>query len=250
MRHEDIQRIYRNHYLISRRDMGSVRQLVGSIDVIVFFVNDSQSTWTDYAKQQYRAVQKEAMQKILQAARTRGVSLQIRNAYVEATVSMNCTLERYDVWTNAVIRKYGVPDIPAYQRKHKAVKQCMEAPILFVLNKPFLCSTAASDWETRQNAELSVISSQYSTCAIMHELLHQFGAMDLYYPDEVRNLIHRMGYESVMYNSNSTYIDSLTAYLIGWTAEIDGSAVKILERTKHLTKADMLAAARRQYQKS
>ena len=69
MRHEDIQRIYRNHYLIARRDMGSVRKLVGNIDVIVFFVNDSQSTWTDYAKQKYRAVQKKAMQKILEAAR-------------------------------------------------------------------------------------------------------------------------------------------------------------------------------------
>jgi len=52
-----------------------------------------------------------------------------------------------------------------------------------------------------------------------------------------------------MATANTTYIDSLTAYLIGWTKEIDTSAVYILERTKHLTREAMIEAIQREYTK-
>ena len=250
MRHEDIQSVFRNHYFTSYRDMGGVRRLVGNIDVIVFFVNDSRSTWTESAKQKYRAVQKEAMQHILRSARSLGVNLQIRNAYVDAALSMNCTRENWDVWSKAIISKYGAADIPTYQRRHKAVKGCTEAPILFVFNKPFRSSSVQVDWERRMYGELSIISFECTARTIVHELLHQFGAMDLYYPDEVHNLIQRMGYESIMAISHSMHIDSLTSYLIGWTEEISDGAAKILERTRHLTREKMEAAIQRQYQKN
>lgn len=248
--HEEIQTIYKNHFLTSRRDMGAVRKLRGNIDVIVFFVNDSRSTWTDSARQKYRAVQKEAMQLLQRDARSRGVSLQIRNAYVDAAVSMNCTREQREVWSKAIISKYGVPDLPAYQRRHKAVKGCAEAPILFVFNKPFRSSTVCVDWETRMYGEMSIISFECTARTILHELLHQFGAMDLYYPDEVHNLIQRMGYESIMAISHSMHIDSLTSYLIGWTEQISDGAAKILEKTTHLTRAEMEAEAQRQFRKA
>ena len=249
MRHEDIQRIYKNHYFLSLRDMGGVRQLTGNVDVLIFFVSDPQSKWTDYAKKKYRAVQKEAMQYVLNAARARGVKLQIRQAYVDASLTMTCTPENYSQWTTAIIKQYGVPDIPAYQRRHEAVKQCTEVPIIFVLNKPFRSRAACSDWATRASGEMSLISSQYNKHTIIHELLHQFGAVDLYYPAEVKNLIQRMCYPSVMATADSTYIDSLTAYLIGWTNEIDAQAVQILERTKHITRSQIVTAIQNEYRK-
>ena len=59
MRHEEIQRIYKNHYFLSFKDMGGVKQLTGNVDVLVFFVSDVRSKWTDSAKKKYRAVQKD-----------------------------------------------------------------------------------------------------------------------------------------------------------------------------------------------
>lgn len=247
MRHEEIQRIYKNHCLTAHRDMGGVRQLVGSVDVIVFFVSDSRSSWTDQAKKQYRAVQKAAMQTILSAARMQGVSLQIRNAYVDAYVPTNCTRDNYAVWSKTIISKYGSPDIPAYQLKHEAVKQCTEAPIIFVFNKPFRSCAVTVDWATRMHGEMSIISSQYSAYTIIHELLHQFGAVDLYYPKELHRLVQRIGYKSVMGTYGNTKIDSLTAYLIGWTDEIDASAALILEKTKHFTREYLISAISQEY---
>ena len=248
MRHEEIQRIYRNHYFTSFRNMGGVKQLSGSVDVIVFFVNDSRSTWTESAKQRYRTVQKAAMKLLLDDAKKRGVSLQIRNAYVDASVPMNCTRDNKYVWSKAIISRYGVSDIPAYQDKHEAVKRCAEAPILFVFNKSFRSSAVSVDWLSRTYGEMAIISSDYSVHTIAHELLHQFGAVDLYYPAEVLKLIQRIGYDSIMAYHASTHIDSLTAYLIGWTKEIDSSAVLILEKTKHITREYMVNEIQRQYQ--
>lgn len=247
MWHEDIQRVYKDHYFISHRNMGGVRTLEGKVDVLVFFVNDSQSKWSEFAKKRYRAAQKAAMELVLHTAREKGVRLQLRNAYVEVTLPTNCTLNNYHIWSKAVIGKYGSADIPAYQRKHEAVKQCTEVPIIFVFNKPFRSSAVSVDWEARMQGEMSIISSQYNVHAIVHELLHQFGAVDLYYPEEVRKMIQKMGYESVMASTGTTHIDSLTAYLIGWTDRIDDAATLILEKTKHLTREYMHAAARAQY---
>ena len=247
MRHEDIQRIYKGHYFTSFRNMGGVRELSGSVDVIIFFVNDSQSTWTERDKQRYRNTQKAAMHLLLEGAKKRGVPLQIRNAYVDASVPMNCTRDNKNIWSKAIISRYGVSDIPAYQDKHEAVKRCTEVPILFVFNKSFRSSAVSVDWLSRTHGEMSIISSDYSIHTIAHELLHQFGAVDLYYPAEVLKLVQRMGYDSILATHSSTRIDSLTAYLIGWTKEIDASAVQILERTKHLTREYMVAEIQRQY---
>lgn len=247
MRHEDIQRIYKDHYFTSHRNMGGVRKLVGNVDVIVFFVNDIQSTWTDYAKKQYRAAQKVAMQLILRTAQSKGINLQLRNAYIETTLSTNCSLDNYQDWSKSIMMKYGKPDIPTFQHNYKAAHQCSEAPIIFVLNKPFRSSAVSVDWKSRMQGEMSIISSNYEKRTIIHELLHQFGAVDLYYPKEVKVLVQKMNYASVMAASTSMHIDALTSYLIGWTDEIDAPTVQILERTKHFTQEYIRSAIRREY---
>ena len=150
----------------------------------------------------------------------------------------------------SILSRYGVPDIPAYQEKHEAVKRCVEAPILFVFNKSFRSSAVSVDWLSRTYGEMAIISSDYSVHTIAHELLHQFGAVDLYYPAEVLKTVQQMGYDSIMAAHSSTHIDSLTAYLIGWTDEIDTAAARILDCSRHLTREYMIAEIQRQFQKN
>lgn len=145
------------------------------------------------------------------------------------------------------MKKYGKPTIPEFQRYYKAAKQCDEAPIIFVLNKPFRSRAVTLDFDSTTRGEMSLLSSEYDQRTIIHELLHQFGAVDLYYPQEVHNLIQSMRYDSIMAISHSMNIDSLSAYLIGWTNWLDAPAVKILDRTKHLTRDDIIKAINREY---
>ena len=248
MRHEEIQRVYPNHYYLSHKNMGGAGRLVGKVDVIVFFVNDSRSAWTERSKMKYRETQKAAMQYILKNARSKGVDLQLRNAYIDTTVPMECTLNNYREWSQAVMANFKKSSILSFQQNYKAAHQCAEAPIIFVLNKPFRSSAVSARWETRLNGEMSILSSNFDMRTIVHELLHQFGAVDFYYPKEVSDLLQRMRYSSVMGAITGLTIDSLTSYLIGWTQEIDAPAVKILEHTKHFTREYMNAVIRREYQ--
>lgn len=249
MRHEEIERFYKHHYFTSHRDVGGIKKLVGDVAVLVYFVNDSESAWTEFAKRKFKETNRAALQLIVRTARSRGVDLKMRISYREASATGICTPHNYYLWSKDIVAKGGIPNIPAYQQKYEAVNRCTEVPILFVLNKDFRSGAVAVDWEARMQGEMSIISSKAGKHTIVHELLHQFGAMDLYYPKEVDDLIRNMRYESVMSTADSLYIDSLTSYLIGWTDEIDVAAEQILERTKHLTKEYMYNAIRIEHEK-
>jgi len=74
---------------------------------------------------------------------------------------------------------------------------------------------------------------------IIHELLHQFGAPDYYYPKAVKSLADKYFPQSIMTSGTGIVIDSLTSYLIGWSDSIDRNAATVLELTKQITYADI-----------
>lgn len=80
-------------------------------------------------------------------------------------------------------------------------------------------------------------------------VLHQFGAPDLYYPKAVHKLAKRHFPFSIMVNSNGFIIDPLTAYIIGWTNELDRVPAMILEKTKHITREDIRAELKEIWEK-
>ena len=245
MKHEEIQRRYPNHLYLSYRDAGGIKRLVGDIIVIVFFVDDAESRWTEQAMQRYKDEQSQALRQLMCAARTKGVHLRLRHAFAQLSVDMVCDRENRDQWRAAVIRQYGKDTLQEYQAYYEAKHRCDEAPIIFAFNKPFRSYAVATYNEAQYYPELSTIASDFDVDTIIHELLHQFGARDLYFPRLVRDLVAKMGYASVMAIGNSREVDSLSAYLIGWTDEIDDPAVQILEATKHITRQqfwDMLHA--------
>ena len=73
----------------------------------------------------------------------------------------------------------------------------------------------------------------FTSFTIEHELLHQFGAVDLYYPKEVVEIAKLFLPKSIM---NDGYeIDPLTEYLIGWKESLSYNAALFLARTQHFT---------------
>ena len=239
VKHEEIQRVYKDHIFLSYRNVGGSRKLVGDVVIVVFLVNDSESHWTDADKKRYKALHLAAMRTLKRAATQHGVNLRLRNAYAEVTLPMDCSRENYAQWSQSVIQQYGKKTIPDYQKAYKANYKLDEAPILFIFNKPLRSMAVSVTADTRGYGELAMITSQCRQRTIIHELLHQFGARDLYYPLELRDLVSRMCYSSIMAADSTYVIDPLTAYLIGWTDEIDWAAEQILNCTKHYTHESM-----------
>ncbi|MBE6762087.1 MAG: hypothetical protein E7551_07340 [Ruminococcaceae bacterium] len=235
MTYQEIQREFSDHLFLSYREIGGSKKLVGDIIVIVFFVDDNQSSWTEEAKKQFIEKHNSAMQILLRLAKKNGVNLKIRNAYGDITIPLNCTKDNYLEWSDSAVKRYNASNINEYQKIYKDYYKCDECPILFVFNKSFRSCAISVNPLTQKYAELSIISYDCRTGSIIHELLHQFGAADLYFPSELKALVQKMNYESIMLTSSQHYIDSLTAYLIGWKNEVNDSAATILRKTSHYT---------------
>ena len=235
MKHEEIQRKYKNHIFLSFIGAGGSKKLVGDVIVNVFFVNDSNSTWTESARNAYKENHYSVLRFLVKSAKKFGVDLSIRSAFGSGTVSMVCNSDNSEKWSREIVEQYGRKSLLEYQKGYKLNFSCDEAPIIFVFNKPFRDYAFSSNSITQQLDEFSVVSSPFEQRTIMHELLHQFGARDLYFPKDLKELVREMGYSSVMAEDSTCWIDSLTAYLIGWGSEIDSSAVQILDKMKNLT---------------
>ena len=78
--------------------------------------------------------------------------------------------------------------------------------------------------------------------SVLHELLHLFGAVDLFYPPPVTKEAVRLFPHSVMYNGadpDCRELDDLTRYLIGWTDQTSPKAMALLRAGAGLTREDI-----------
>ncbi|MGN8913028.1 hypothetical protein [Anaerofustis butyriciformans] len=71
--------------------------------------------------------------------------------------------------------------------------------------------------------------------SLIHEILHLFGAADLYFPKEVSDITKEMFPESIMFNSAYNLIDDFTKYVTGIHDEPSALAKSFMEKTKELT---------------
>ena len=240
MRHHEIQQLFDNHVYLAFRNKGSSKRLVGKIGVITVFVSDSHNHWSALDRARFQENLHSGLYKLMRAASCKQIPLSFSCDFIEATMSMNCTLDNRSEWSNQCIYQHtGIwESLFNFQRRYKERHQLDETVVLFVLEKPFRSAASPTTWPCM--AEYCILSSDDNSYVIMHEMLHLFGAVDLYYPRAVVDYLTRTGYVSIMKDYLSEKIDSLTAYLIGWTDEIDAQAVQLLQQTKHYTQ-DMLS---------
>ena len=242
---------FTNHYYLSRKNKGSSRLLNGDVVGIVFFVNDAVSSWTEEAKKSYMTQHNKAMRRIMSDAEGLNVYLRIRIASAEISVPLECTYSNPYNWAVRAINQYGKNSVMEYQNYYKDKYKCDEAPIFFVFNKKARSFASTASKFYPYTDEFSVIfrddNGRFSAFSVEHELMHQFGAMDLYFPDEVNKSATKHLPKSIM---NDGYeIDSLTRFLIGWTAQIDDKAGAFLNDTEHITNEMVESYTREQWKK-
>ena len=69
-----------------------------------------------------------------------------------------------------------------------------------------------------------------------HELLHQFGAVDFYFPERVRQTAERYLPDNVM-RSRCYVVDDLTAFLVGWRETLSAYVLCFLQDTMWITRS-------------
>ena len=226
---------FSNHYIFNAKNQGTVKSLRGDVIIVAFYVSDTVSSWDEASIEQYDNAIGEALWLLKNEAAKDGVKVDFRMAAIQRTASVDCDRHNRDTWLREVTCcdvDNGVDEYQAYYRKYYP---CDELAVLFVFNKPLRDYASSASKKYPTYGEFSVLSKTPIKRDIVHELLHQFGAKDLYYPDEVRTIAHRILPESVMNVGSKIVIDSLTRNLIGWRDSLDHDAYAFLNATKHLT---------------
>ena len=105
---------------------------------------------------------------------------------------------------------------------------------LFFTKRPSNCYVINARVPFYDFCEYAVIYYKHYN-SLIHEILHLFGAADLYFPKEVSDIAKEMFPESIMFNSAYNKIDDFTKYVTGIYNEHSLSAKVFMDKTKDLT---------------
>lgn len=228
-----------------RRVAGAHRGLSGKVFVTFFFMDDPESSWSQSEIDSYfercifpsvRYLEQHAKQWQIpleftvgyyHTGQTEGFSLRwpkvLPSSFTEDTLGLVS-------WCVEQTNFESIGALSKHIRTDYSPKQVLYA---IVLNKKGRsCAVSSSRWKHPTEREYMLLFAHTGLtytypeypCAVAHELLHQFGAIDLYYPDDPTE--ERLNYtkmlfpDDIMYrvdpDLNALHIGAVTAHMIGW----------------------------------
>lgn len=227
---------YSDHCYMSRRDYGSSRTLTGDVKLLLVFVNDSSSSWSEgEISNFFNAVYRDCDDLERQAAEW-GTYLNFEYGYFEVTVpqseenrSFNYLMEDFFHRTDH--------DLDALENYYETQSGADDAPLLFVYNREGRSNCYVGSRENNWMNEYPTYyaKSMGSELSITHELLHLYGASDYYYPVLADETADRY-FPNASMRVGGTEVDDLTAYIIGWTDYLTDTAQWFLYDTRYMTK--------------
>ncbi len=226
-------------------ETGSAKTLTGSTLVVNLFLSDAQSQWDSQSRTDAMEMLEEAFVFLTEEAARYGQEIRLTQTdklasyYLTFDQAVEDNLEYY-WWTDEMLPQNGFADFAALLED--AVKQAGETydnvAAIVHLNKPgrsYALPFLAGNEEKYQAEHLVMFfnedaSHPYYICpaAYAHELLHLFGARDLYDPDgqnaAVKDLAQSVCEDDIMLSISSNLynhqVEGLTAYSVGWLGEL------------------------------
>lgn len=235
------------HYFLGSRNAGASKRLCGNVVIVNFLVNDGAgSEFTAGEQEDFRSLVVAALQKLKRAAGAAGVPLTLRYVNYPIEIPERARYQSFD-WIRSIPRQFGKKSIEELQRYFEEAYGCDEAPVMMIVDRNARSYAYKTGYANRSEEETSVIFSDQRDRPIdcrartyLHELLHQFGASDLYYPALIDGTAKRYFPNSIMRGGDE--VDELTAYLIGWTDTPSAMARRFLEETLALDESSVRAA--------
>lgn len=224
-----------NNFFLSGRNVGASKKLVGNVNLLTVFLKRFSTDWSDSMKDRYYACVREATELLMCEAKKYGVSLNIKCFHLETSVSP--TSSPMDGF-NLVKDYFREKTMEGIQKHYENRMGVDEVPIILAFNETGRSFTyKKNEKELYDTQEISVVffeeneSSVLVKRTIAHELLHQFGAIDFYFPSEIKEIAKKYIGDSIMREGSALTVDDLTAYLIGWKDTISANSYWFLKET-------------------
>ncbi len=237
---------YKDHYTMRGRDKGCSEKLRGKVTMVSFLLNDFDSAWLPEEVEEFRQVLLNSMALIKNQSGFNDNELKL--SYAMDVVPLQRKFDRNEPSgevVKAVLKQYGYESASRYHQHYETKFKKNEAPLVFVLNKRFRSFAINRDSEKKdQGSEWGFVSYEGDidrcTRTYVHELLHQFGAVDYYVVPLIKEAANEIFPDSIM--NGGKIIDDYTKYLIGWIDEPTEKMARFLERIKDVTYEDYLEA--------
>lgn len=222
------------HCLKRYKDGGICQALTGKIFWSFVYVDDAESGWSRTEKEAQDRTNVKVIQYLKEEGRKEGVYLQMFNKTWTVRVSYAMRQENRSSWTEDFAKTAGFPSFRDLNRSLQKQYPGGQIFFVFLVNKSGRAFASSSVNEGAADAEYCVVY-RGEPGSILHEVLHVFGAADLYYPPQVTQAAGRILGESVMMNSDCQVLDDLTKYLIGWHRQPTAKARQLLMATAGIT---------------
>lgn len=228
-RFDGIPQELQGNYFLQSKARGGCREYRGDVLVMVVMVSDSVSAWDATAEQQLRQSLEGYTQQIAQEAAVYGTYLSFQLTYCSAGVDGQIADSSYSYdWQAQALQSAQLPPLGNLNRELADLYCTDEAAVVFAFNDDSRDYAHHGD-----GGEYVVLFGDGDFSAFRHEMFHLFGARDLYYPGEVKELAEQYLPDSVM--GRGECVDALTAYVIGWTDSLSEPAQRFLEETDYVT---------------
>ena len=222
------------HCLKRYKDGGICQALTGKIFWSFVYVDDAESGWSRTEKEAQDRTNVKVIQYLKEEGRKEGVYLRMFNKTWTVRVSYAMRQENRSSWTEDFAKTAGFPSFRDLNRSLQKQYPGGQIFFVFLVNKSGRAFASSSVNEGAADAEYCVVY-RGEPGSILHEVLHVFGAADLYYPPQVAQAAGRILGESVMMNSDCQVLDDLTKYLIGWHRQPTAKARQLLMATAGIT---------------
>jgi hypothetical protein len=234
---------YTGHFAFAAMEKGCAKKLYGKVTLVAFLVHDRSSAWKQADVEKIKSVLKQTARFIKEKSGLTDNRLTVSYAFDDVPIQFRYDGENDRSIVREVLKQYGFDNAADYKGHYEAKFKKNEAPLIFIINRNFRSFA--------RNVDLNPTGSEYSfvsfnddinSCVrtMIHEILHQFGAIDYYMPQTVQQAAQRIFPDSIM--SRGWEIDDLTRYIIGWEKELSDKAKQFLEETSCVTLEDVYKA--------
>ena len=212
-------------FFMNSKNRGVCKAFKGKVLLNFFMVSDGDCIWTEDAIAEFKKTTEDAIYFLNYDSDRFGVELEILCNYT--FVSHPETMVREDHRT--VIPE--ILDSLGYSDKYKVSSDLTEefgtdsAALIFCFNRQERSLSTPTTLE--HGFEYAILYGEKED--FRHELLHLYGAKDLYTPERIDKIAARYFSDSVMRVSGGFILDPLNAFLIGWTDTLNEPAKAFLE---------------------
>ncbi len=240
----------RDSYYVANRLAGVCPVLRGKVAVISFFVKSSPQDFPEKTVNQYYHELRVAFSMIEKEAHKRGVPLKLNGYHYHMDMPPDMTPRS----GYAVVKKFlSISTLKEAQDYFKKKLDADHVSLVIVYDKSARSFAKQHKFKNSKAVyKLSVVFQNpkgYSAITIAHELFHQFGAEDLYYPQKASECAGYYLHDSIMGIGKRDVVDDFTAYLMGWKDTVSAETWHFLNASTWVTKKIMDDAMRDEWKK-